>query len=1824
MANFQETRTQIGQLRQKYRLLSEEQYRLQQALALLDERIAAAGNPVDPQLQEQRKTIDAALTKTGDELRSLEHKLTATMGELYQDRTPADLLTGLDDVLPVLLLPLKVETRFVTVKSVGRDLPAAAVLDVSHIQPDLTPFFEQLLSGAAPVAVPTIADLRAQGFGSAASAIEKEIKRGVLAPGNGQWILQAADRKELWVRIFPDDIFLHAHEAALLEAEYEAGINYWQELWAAEKLYRQSSGEEQDNIRREGLQQAWTTLTYAFTAPRSKWIIGATQPGNYEGGATDFDKAPQFPTIQQKSASWTQPTRAFVLPDRFVVRLFQEGLVREFSGALIPPDLPLGLDPATDTFSETESDLELPERLRWLSDFEAAEKVGMAVRIPLTAAEFTAGFERLVVMGVKLSADEIQTKNLVEELFYNHQYKAGGCAFLAQGTATNQTAATDMAKEAAVRENAAFLQWSGAGISTPVEGRMSDGKRLSAAMGVNPAVFQKVVGNDEQEVEEAAAINELLWPATLGYFLQQFLFPLIGKSDEKQAREFFKKYVAGRGQLPVCRVDDQPYGILPTTAFSRWAYQAGSQNQEFSDRLWQRVLRVLDGQWAQMAQGVSHAGDGFTAGKKYSDRLLQLLGLHAGSVEFFVRTLVDPFFSEDVLQVPPDDQLDAPFWEVKKDLEAMNFYFERFETASRMFDLIFSREVRPLDGPLIDDLPLSEERKLQNLPNSEEHYLSWLSHSELTTALRNESHGMEQEDGLPVLYLLLRHAIVREYMNVAIALLQAAGKLSPVAEVDQEREEVQTLGTGHEYYLRTAVQMRWQHQVRQQVSDAYRDLISAGLTSQRITEFEQSIGHAFPFYDAGQFLRRTVDQAVRKLRGRLIPQPDAGNVRQAISDFVVDVEECIQVQVEQDLTNLSGEILVEPDKWKLLTEAYPEVSGAQSMVVFIDQQLQNPGSGPIFQHLREMKAALAMIRDLPTARLERLLVEHLDLCHYRLDAWMLGLVNQRLAEHREKTDGLYLGAYGYLEDLKPGTIPGFSVEEAAVKLLNDSGQLPNLNTVIAPVMHQTLLLKKGLTLDLWLKQAYLYLGQDSTTAIVKDLHSDQLIVQPPLDAVGEGFIHSPSLAHANTAAILRSGYATYRQGGSPPSLTDPFAVNLTSHRVRKALNYLEGIRNGQSLGALLGYQLERALYEYADQEPVNVDFVSRVPGYIHELREHFPLQTVEGAAVNNVFQVINGLELLQLFQQPPATAHWSANILTNCPLGHRQLIDTEISRLEESLDGLSDLLMAEGVFQMARGNPDRSAAALKVLNDGGMMDNPEIIDTPRSGFNFMQRVAVLSNAGSGAPGWPNNPSPLSQVQAALNHWLARQLPAPAQCGGSVLLPNGESFFWSLDQLGIQPLDLVLTLSKADPAQRNSAFGVRLMEFVRSRTGFDPEQIMPDLEKSTTELTVYDILPLLHCLAGLIQAARPLLPEDLFQPSGTSDAQQAANLQLGSSRNALQALLSGNGPFAIPALIAELESLLNGQHDPADLSTAVGSYFDLLLSAAAFGVSEALPQVARVPKTENLLALQIQSRHVLELLKRKLANALGHWNTVQAAAGPQAELEALQELGQELFGRSFRLFPAFQFTDPAVLAPRTALLDHTALEVAEWLQGTALVRKDLHAYQELCMLREAFSTADMDQGPAVFQLPELADQWIAQQLPAEKLPNGDTLSLALEVAGAFRPQDAMWGLVVDEWNEFIPNKTTTTGVSFNYNQPDAEAPQAMLLAVSPQQTGKWNWEDLMDTVVETMQLAKKRTVEPDQIKLTPLAHFLPAVIGPINEEALYPVVDFAKNIKLAAL
>jgi hypothetical protein len=154
-----------------------------------------------------------------------------------------------------------------------------------------------------------------------------------------------------------------------------------------------------------------------------------------------------------------------------------------------------------------------------------------------------------------------------------------------------------------------------------------------------------------------------------------------------------------------------------------------------------------------------------------------------------------------------------------------------------------------------------------------------------------------------------------------------------------------------------------------------------------------------------------------------------------------------------------------------------------------------------------------------------------------------------------------------------------------------------------------------------------------------------------------------------------------------------------------------------------------------------------------------------------------------------------------------------------------------------------------------------------------------------------------------------------------------------------------------------------------------------------------------------------------------------------------------------------------------------------------------------------------------------------------------------------------------------------------------------------------------------QFPVVDPASNGTDRWIAMKLQADyKIPL-DAISMVVESDGSQPTVPITCGMVIDEWPEQIPINQVTAGIAINYDQPSSEAPQSIILAVTPQIKNYWLWNDLMDTLNETVDMAKIRAVEPDMIQDSPLSQVLPAVVAQMNGDGsnTSPSLDFARNI-----
>jgi hypothetical protein len=136
--------------------------------------------------------------------------------------------------------------------------------------------------------------------------------------------------------------------------------------------------------------------------------------------------------------------------------------------------------------------------------------------------------------------------------------------------------------------------------------------------------------------------------------------------------------------------------------------------------------------------------------------------------------------------------------------------------------------------------------------------------------------------------------------------------------------------------------------------------------------------------------------------------------------------------------------------------------------------------------------------------------------------------------------------------------------------------------------------------------------------------------------------------------------------------------------------------------------------------------------------------------------------------------------------------------------------------------------------------------------------------------------------------------------------------------------------------------------------------------------------------------------------------------------------------------------------------------------------------------------------------------------------------------------------------------------------------------------------------------ALAQVPHvLGQRWVGLDLPPDGALVDGAASLVLQSAPASLGGD-LRGLLVDEWTELVPRREETTGIAFQYDPPDASAPQAILLAVPPVVGAPWTVGGLNRVLLETLDLLRLRAVDP--AALGDLGHYLPATYLAFNANA----------------
>jgi hypothetical protein len=703
---------------------------------------------------------------------------------------------------------------------------------------------------------------------------------------------------------------------------------------------------------------------------------------------------------------------------------------------------------------------------------------------------------------------------------------------------------------------------------------------------------------------------------------------------------------------------------------------------------------------------------------------------------------------------------------------------------------------------------------------------------------------------------------------------------------------------------------------------------------------------------------------------------------------------------------------------------------------------------------------------------------------------------------------------------------------------------------------------------------------------VEDLEKDEIPVNGTdlTDSYGEdgGIIHTFGAAQTVASTVFKNSFLAHNQ----ESQSNPFTINLSSDRLQKSQFVLEGVRQGQQLEALLGYQLERELHENNLHEE------------IYSLREAYPLY--ENSAGNTTgfvnLSVIDGLKAIKDKENLP---------------NDLQQVKKFIDKLEDTMDASLDSLFFEAGYQVTQGNLSQAAAALGATKGENAPPQIESVQTKITGTGINHKLMMVF------PLLPE-PYPMSNTRAFaephLENWLASVIGPMDRLACQVKIHNAadnvliENISITLADLKIGYLDF-LYLSDEPVSDGGSELELRIRNAAREKNQDIPNDITYLITGEGLEggLSLIQALEMVRYAKRLLGKCRYMKSEDL--------SLEGESVRY--DREALDAIKNDR----LQPLVTHLK----------ELPAAALMQKDTLAMLSAMDFESA--------KSSYLDGTPISA----EILKTAIAEKVSAVSRLLGSYSPELPyykaFEFLQMAAKSLFGDAFILLPPALASDnfmqvvrdntPDLLtgSPSDNTVDQVwgRERIEDWIQGLAQVYENVELFEDWSMVHIAWKqkmeqpdsyTFKIIQGPTLSDYPWVAlskheidlvldKQYTSHPIYADA-HSGQTYPLedgryypencessVLYIPGPMTLEQGVYGLVIQEFAEHIPDNKIETGLSFNYNTPDNEPPQAILLAIHPKATGNteffWSEEDLRDILYDTMDLYKIRMVDLEAVQ-----------------------------------
>lgn len=390
---------------------------------------------------------------------------------------------------------------------------------------------------------------------------------------------------KLLLRVIPDEASICRDDAHVSADEQKMLAAFWNKIKQPGIL--DVSWLDGDNA---GI--AWQQLCDRVTPARAAWLVANFEP-RLEGDLLVVDLPPDMPVEPE-------PNRVGGMPPTLEVWAVTKEVINGETHHHVG-HLPMEEGTQIDEKSLT---LPLPrnaaeEKTRWWASWDSAKAVGLGGEWLLPEGVTTQTISALYVVGI---GDE------TPDAHFKAQVDAGELGVLHLGTPTNTVngaATADLGKQAGDWRKVAQMR---------LQERLHPQEENPDAE-VGRTLQKRVIGSTNSlpffpgadavdETQESRHMAQALWPALWGHWLHDLWQT---GDDAFRVGLWVYFYFCPEGPLMPLRIGDQPYGLLPVTAFSQWQSDASDHAEGIAqfnvEMAMARALNELRGMVASAVQG---------------------------------------------------------------------------------------------------------------------------------------------------------------------------------------------------------------------------------------------------------------------------------------------------------------------------------------------------------------------------------------------------------------------------------------------------------------------------------------------------------------------------------------------------------------------------------------------------------------------------------------------------------------------------------------------------------------------------------------------------------------------------------------------------------------------------------------------------------------------------------------------------------------------------------------------------------------------------------------------------------------------------------------------------------------------------------------------------------------------------------------------------------------------------------------------------------------------------------------------------------------------